>query len=315
MPNTRRVIIAGSSNHPLAERFAAALGAPLGSRDAARYPDGEIQVELHESVRGCDVYLLQSTAPPVEQHLLELLLLADACRRPIAACLTAVLLYTGYARQERRAHGREAVGARVVADLLQTAGFARVVAVDLHSDALEGFFAMPLEHLSAVPALAEAARPLLPAEAVIVAPDLGAVRRAEHFARLLDRPVAIVHKTRLSGEQVRVGGITGDVRGRAPLIVDDMISTGGTIAAAAVALLAAGCLPEMLVVATHALLVGPAVERLQALPLRRLLTTDSVALSTPVPLPLEVISLAPLLVAAIARLYNASSLRDLVGRP
>lgn len=315
MPNrSLMAICAGSANLPLAERVAATLGEPLVGREIEYFPDGEIGAELTESVRGRDVYLLQPTAPPAERHLLELLLLADACRRDGAARLTALIPYFGYARQDRRAHGREALGARLVADLLATAELARVITVDLHSDALEGCFAMPLEHLGAVPTLAAAARAVAPAEAVVVAPDLGAVRLAERYARLLDRPLAIVHKTRLSGAAVRATGITGEVQGRVPLIVDDMISTGGTIAAAAEALMTAGCLPEMDVVATHALLVGPAVPRLRALPIRRLITTDSVALPPDLPLPAETVGLAPLLAETIVRLHEERPLRDLIGR-
>jgi ribose-phosphate pyrophosphokinase len=188
----------------------------------------------------------------------------------------------------------------------------RLVAVDLHSAAIEGFFAIPMEHLSAVSMLVEAARPRIPANAVTVAPDLGAVKLAERYARPLHLPIAIVHKTRVSGEEVSVRGIVGDIRNRAPLVVDDMISTGGTIEAAVRAILAAGCLSDVTVVTSHALLVGPAAERLRALPIRRLITTNSVAVPMNLPLPLQVASLAPLLAEAIARLHDNQSLSDLI---
>jgi ribose-phosphate pyrophosphokinase len=176
-------IFAASANAPLAAGVAAHLGLELGNRLLHAYPDGELHVELQQSGRGHDVYLLQPTSPPVARHLLELLLLADACRRAGSARLTAVVPYFGYARQDRRASAREAVGARLIADLLAAGRLQRLVAVDLHSPALEGFFAIPVEHLSAVPLPAEAVRPLLEPNTVLVAPDLGAVQLAAGYAR------------------------------------------------------------------------------------------------------------------------------------
>ena len=305
-------LISGSANPALAESVAATLGLKPARRVLERFPDGELHVEVQEDLRGQDVYLLQPTGPPVDAHLLELLLLADAGRRAGAVRLTAVVPYFGYARQDRRARGGEPVGGRVVADLIAASGLDRVVAVDLHTAALEGFFAVPLEHLSAVPLLVEAVRPAVAENAVIVAPDLGAVKLAERYARALDRPVATVHKVRLSGEEVRVRGLVGEVRGRAPLVVDDMISTGGTITAAVTTLLAAGCVPEVTVVASHALLVGPAVERLGAQPIRRLIVTDSVAVPRDLPLRLEVTGLGPLLAEAIDALHHERPLGRLL---
>jgi ribose-phosphate pyrophosphokinase len=248
----------------------------------------------------------------VGDTLIELLLLADAARRAGAARVTAVIPYFGYARQDRRASGREPVSARLVADLIDAGGVHRVVAVDLHTAALEGFFAIPLEHLTAVPTLAEAARAGLAPHSVVVAPDLGAVKLAERYGSLLQLPAAFVHKTRLSGTEVRAGAVIGEVKGRAPVIVDDMISTGGTIAAATTALLAAGAVPDVTVVTTHALLVGPALQRLAALPLRRLIAADTVMPPTESGLPLEVTSVAPLLAEAVDHLHYGRSLRGLL---
>jgi ribose-phosphate pyrophosphokinase len=305
-------IVAGPASTSLAAAVAAQLGRRLGTCTVQRFPDSEVHVELHDSVRGHDVYLLQATSPPVDTHLLELLFLADACRRAGAAHLTAIVPYFGYARQDRRGRGREAVGARLVAEVLGCSGLHRLVAVDLHTVALEGFFPIPLEHLSAMPLLVEAVRPWVADNTVIVTPDLGAVKLAERYATALQRPLAIVHKTRLSGEDVRVERIVGDVQGRAPLIVDDMISTGGTIVAASQALLAAGCAPPLTVVATHGLFVGPALERLRSVPLQRVLVTDSVTAPPKSTLPLHVTSLAALLAEAIGRLHDHRSLRDLL---
>jgi len=305
-------LLAGLANVPLAAAVAEQLGVPLGSRLLQRFPDGELHVELQESVRGHDVYLFQPTSPPVEAHLLELLFLADACRRAGAANLTAVVPYFGYARQDRRASGREAVGARLIADLLAASGLQRLVVLDLHSAPLEGFFAIPVEHLSAVPLLADAVCPLLAPNTVVVAPDLGAVKLAERYASRLHLPMAIVDKERLSGEEVRVRRVVGRVEGCPVLVVDDMISTAGTVQAAIQALLAAGCAPEVTVAACHALFVGPAVERLRAVPVRRLVVTDSVAAPAQLPFPVQGVSLAPLLAEAIRRLHRQQSLGDLI---
>jgi ribose-phosphate pyrophosphokinase len=310
-----QTLLAGSANVRLAETIAAKLGTSQGALNVDRFPDGELHVEIKQSVRGHDVYLIQPTSPPVERHLLELLLLADAAHRAGAARLTAVIPYLGYARQDRRASGREAVGARLVAELLAAGGLVqRVVVVDVHSPAVEGFFGIPLEHVSAVPLLVESVRNHVTENSVIVAPDLGAAKLAERYARPLGLPVAIVHKRRLSGSEVSVRSVTGDVRGHTPIIVDDMISTGGTVEAAIEVLLSGGCEPELTVVASHGLLVGPAVKRLKVGPLKRIVITDSVRTPEGLELPLEVVSLAPLLARAVDCLHNDRSLGDLLAR-
>jgi len=306
------VIFVGSANLPLAAAIAERMGLTLGSRGLTRFADSELHIEVQESVRGLDVYLIQPTSPPVHEHLFDLFMLADACRRAGAARLTAVIPYFGYARQDRRATGRDPVGARLVADLLNTSHIERVVALDLHSVALEGFFPFPLEHLSAIPILAQACAASAPAEAVIVAPDLGAVKLAERYARMLHMPIAVVNKTRISGEEVEAREIVGDVRGRPILIVDDMISTGGTITAAVNLVKAAGAKSEVTVAATHGLFVGPARERLRVLGVKNFIVTDSVALAADLHLPVKVVSVAPLLAEALRRLHANRSLSDLI---
>jgi ribose-phosphate pyrophosphokinase len=306
-------VVAGSGNPALADAMADRLGAAVCRSVLKRFPDSELYAEIEETVRGSDVYLVQPTGPPVDGNLMELLFLADACRRAGAARLTAVVPYFGYARQDRRARGREAVGGRLIADLLNIVRFERIVAVDLHTASLEGFFSFPLEHLSAVPLLTNEIEELIGTESVIVAPDLGAVKLAESYGELLRRPIAIVHKTRLSGEAVKVRGIVGQVSGRAPVIVDDMISTGATIEAAGVALIAAGSLPEITVVATHALLVGPAVTRLSLLPVKRIVVSDSLPVSKHRgSLPLQIVSLAPMLAETVTRLNLGEAMTDLL---
>ena len=302
----RLTILSGTANNALATAIALASGTVVRDGNITRFPDGELGISINESVRGDDVFLVQPASPPVNEHLVELLLLVDACRRDGAARITAVMPYVGYARQDRRT-GRSALGGRLMADLLAAAGVDSVVAVDVHTPAIEGFFGAPVEHLSAVPLLAERVRQALPRDSVIVAPDLGAAKLAERYARILDLPVAFVHKRRITATEVAVHHVTGDVAGRAPLIVDDMISTGATIEAAANAVLAAGARPAITVAATHALLVGRAVEWLRGLGLKRLVVTDSVALPSDVPLPLEVVSLDRLLADAVERLHGAPS--------
>lgn len=306
-------LLAGSANPALSAAIGARLMLTPVRRIVARFPDSELHIELQDSVRGADLFIVQPTSPPADEHLVELLLLADAARRAGAAAVTAVMPYFGYARQDRRATGREPVGARVIADALGSVGrFNRIVALDLHSSALEGVFGMPLEHLSAATLLTEALRPHVTPSSVVVAPDLGAMRLAEGYAKRLALPVAIVHKTRISGDAVEVRTLTGDVRGRRPIIVDDMISTGSTIAAAVAALRDAGALNETVVAATHGLLVGKAPALLGQLSLRALQVTDSIAGADLPGLPIRRVSVAELLADAIGRLHRSESLGDLI---
>ena len=306
-------ILSGTANTPLAAAIAAALRTETIHRVLQRFPDGELHVELQQSVRGQDVYLIQPTSLPVDEHLFELLLMADACRRAGAARLTAVIPYFGYARQDRRAHGREPVSARLVADLIQASGIQRIVTVDLHSRAVEGAFAVPLEHLSAVSLLAQAVRPAVAPNTVVVAPDLGAAKMAELYGELLDLPVAIIHKTRISGDQVKARRIIGDVRGKELLLVDDMISTGVTIEKAIQLLMEAGCSSTGIkVLASHGLFVGTAAERIGALGIQKLYVSDSVPAPAQLPTPLQVVSLAPLLAEAIHGLNQDESLARII---
>jgi ribose-phosphate pyrophosphokinase len=296
------MLVAGSANPALAEDIARQLGVPLSPALVERFPDLELHVELQESPRERDVFIIQPTGPQPDEHLFELFAMADACRRAGSGRITAVIPYFGYARQDRRAKGLEAVTARLVADLLVTSGVERLVTLDLHTDAIEGFFTVPVERLSAVPLLAAAILKVRPDNGVVVSPDLGAAKLADSYARLLDLPVAIVHKTRMGPEAVTATRVTGDVRGRTPVIIDDMISTGGTIEAAARAMVEAGAEREgFIVAASHGLFVGSCVDRLRGLPIRRVLVTDSVPPKSVTGLPLEIVGVAGILANAIRR--------------
>jgi len=303
-------IFAGSNNASLAEAMAAALGVPLRQRVLERSPDGELHVEIRENVRACDVFLVQPTGPPLDRNIMELFFLADACRRSGANHITAITPYFGYARQDRNSSGQQAVGARLIPDLMRTAGVGRVVAVDLHTTSVESAFGIGLEHLSAF-ALFRAAIGRPSPDSIVVAPDLGAFRSAERYALALNLPLAIVAKLRVSGEEVIAQSLIGDVRGRKPLIVDDMIITGATVEAALNAVIAAGATADATVVATHGLLVGPAIRRLKNLPITRILLSDSVELPSSSGLPIEPISLGPLLGQVISSLHAGESLTEL----
>jgi ribose-phosphate pyrophosphokinase len=306
------ILISGSANAALAGEVAARLATRLAACVLDRFPDGELHVEVRESVRGHRVFIVQPTSAPVEAHLFEMLLLADACRRAGAARVTAVMPYFGYARQDRRAAGRDAIAARVAADVIAACRIDDVVLLDLHHRTAEGVFSIPAHHLSAVPLLAEAVRAKLAGSAVLVAPDLGAVKLAEQYAAILQLPVATVRKVRLSGREVKVRQLVGDVRDRAPLIVDDLLSTGATVAAAIRCLLEAGCAPDITVVASHGVFADPAAKVLRDLPIARVVTTDSITLRDDLGLPLEVVTVAPLLADVIRRLDRDESLGDVI---
>lgn len=309
-------LVSGSAYAALVQAVAAASASDEAACDLQRFPDGELRPTV-TGIRGDDVYVVAGTGPPVSDSIVELLLVLDACRRGGADRITAVMPYFGYARQDRRGRPGEAVGARLVADALAGAGAQRLVVVDPHTPALEAMCSVPMEMVTAVPVLARALAPDVPDGAVVVAPDLGAAKLAERYASLLGRTVAVVRKTRVSGDAVHAEELVGDVGGRQALIVDDMISTGGTIEAAIRILLATGALPEIVVAATHGLLVGNATERLSAAPIRRLVVTDSVptgAAGGPGGLPVQVQSIAPLLADVVGRLHRDEELTDLLVR-
>ncbi len=305
-------IACGEATRDLATTVSVALGAGPVIGQVERFPDGELRPDV-SGVRGDDVYVVQSTGPPVNDCLVELLLLIDACRRAGAGRVTAVVPYFGYARQDRRTRDGQGIGARVAAAAIVAAGADRSVVIDPHSAAFEAMFAVPVEVLTAIAAIADTLVRSVTPDAVVVAPDLGAVKLAERYASLLGLPVVVVRKTRVSGSAVRAEELVGHVDGRPVIVVDDMISTGATIEAAVELLLANGARREVTVAATHGLFVGDAVDRLRRLPLGRLVVTDSLGGTQSLGLPVEVASIAMTLTTAIDRLHRDQSVDELLG--
>ncbi|RDI68283.1 ribose-phosphate diphosphokinase [Nocardia pseudobrasiliensis] len=294
-------IIAGSANPRLADAVGAQLG--IGSRSAGleRYPDGEV-LPLVDDVAGEDVYIVQPTSPPVAEHLVELLLLIDACRRARADRVTAVVPYFGYARQDRRFGAGASVGAKVVGEAIAHAGADRLIVVDPHTPNLEAICPVPVELVSAVPLLAHTLAPALSERTVVVAPDPGAVERCEQFASVMRCSIAIVRKHRESGTRVSALELLGSVDERPVAIVDDMIATGATLEAATRLLRYHA--HSLVAAATHGPLTSGATSRLQAVGIHRIVVTDTVAQREPSPV-LEICSIAPLLAEVIARLHGA----------
>ncbi len=305
-------IVSGSANPGLASAIANYLGVESDGCTIQRFPDGELR-PIVENVCGSDVYVVQPTSPPVNENIVELLLLLDACRRARAARVTAVVPYFGYARQDRRTTPGQALGSAVVTDMIGVAGADRLVVVDPHTPALEAVCRIPVETLTAVPALSGELAGVLPEGVVVVAPDLGAVKLAERYAAVLHGPVAVVRKQRESGSAVAALDIAGDVNGREAVIIDDMITTGATIEAAVKLLRERGAAQDIVVAATHGLLVHAAISRLHELELRRVLVTDTVAVKT-AGTGIQVCSIAPTLADAIACLHANKPLQAPLAR-
>ena len=257
------IIFTGTANSRLAVNVAREVGVQLGARAVERFPDGEISVWLDEPVRGREVFIVQPTSPPVNEYLVELLAFTDACRRASAAHVTAIIPYFGYARSDKRHGRREPIMASMAADLIQAVGVNHVVTIDLHTPQIEGFFRIPVDSLTATETLCRHLSGRLPPGAVVVSPDVGRVEMASAFAHLLGTSVVVLHKRRESGMETEITHLVGDVRGRACLIVDDMISTGGTVGKSVEALLEAGAREEIIVAATHGLFIDGAKEFLR----------------------------------------------------
>jgi len=303
-------IFAGSSNRPLATAICQAVGVSLGQAEIGRFSDGECQVEITENVRGSDVFVVQSTCTPTDDHIMELLLMLDAFKRASARRITAVVPYYGYARQDRKVSPRVPISAKLIADLITTAGATRVLTVDLHAGQIQGFFNVPVDNVYATPVLLAYLRERLGRGPVtVISPDAGGVERARAFAKRLDANLAIIDKRRIRPNEVAEMQIIGDVDGRAAVIVDDMVDTAGTLSAAASAVRAAGA-PTVLACATHPVLSGPAMSRLAASSIDELVVTDTIPLGSSSP-KIRVLSVASLLGEAIKRTHEEASISSL----
>lgn len=296
-------IFALNSNRPLAQKIADEVGVELGKLSVDRFSDGEIQINIEESVRGDNVYVIQSTSAPVNDNLMELMIMIDALRRASANTINVVLPYYGYARQDRKARSREPITAKLVANMLQNSGVTRIVALDLHAAQIQGFFDIPVDHLMGAPLLADYfINEGVAANAVVVSPDHGGVTRARALAEFLKAPIAIIDKRRPRPNVAKIMNIIGDVKGKKCIMIDDMIDTAGTISKGAQALMDAGA-EEVYASATHAVLSGPAIERLDNSPLKQVVVTDSIQLPDEKQIDKIVqVSVAPLIGAAIKRI-------------
>jgi ribose-phosphate pyrophosphokinase len=305
-------LFAGNSNVPLADAVARYLDIQLGKASVGTFSDGEVDVEISENVRGLDCFVLQSTCSPANTHLMELLIMIDALRRSSARRITAVIPYFGYARQDRKVAPRVPISAKLVADLISTAGTDRVLCIDLHAGQLQGFFNIPVDNLFATPPLLRAIRRRYDDSITIISPDAGGVERSRAYAKRLDVNLAIIDKRRDVANVSKVMNIVGDVKGTTCIIVDDMVDTAGTLAESARALEREGARAVSAVI-THPVLSGPAVRRIEESPLAELVVTDTIPLRDDAKDcdKLHVVSVAPLLGEAIRRINNEESVSSL----
>jgi ribose-phosphate pyrophosphokinase len=306
-------IFAGTANPELAKKVSEKLGKPLGDLKISRFTDGETYIKFEESVRGADTYIIQPTCPPVDQNLVELLICMDALRRASAHRITAVIPYYGYARQEKKDAPREPITAKMVSDIISTAGANRVMVMDLHADAIQGFFNIPVDHLTAINLLSDYFVKKQMKDIVVVSPDEGRVKKTRKVMNALSAPLAVGYKHHPGHLQTAVTHLAGDVRGKTPIIIEDMITSGGSILEAVDALLAHGCNPEIYVACTHGVLAANAVEKLTSRPeIAEIIVTDTI------PLPIEKhhpkiqqLSVANLFAEAIYRANNDLSITSL----
>lgn len=300
-----------NSNKQLAEEISKHIGVELGKCSVTRFSDGEIQINIEESIRGCDVYVIQSTSSPVNEHMMELLIMIDALKRASAKTINIVMPYYGYARQDRKARAREPITAKLMANLLETAGATRVITLDLHAPQIQGFFDIPIDHLVGVPILADYFESKSLEDIVVVSPDHGGVTRARKMADRLKAPIAIIDKRRPRPNVAEVMNIIGNIEGKTAILIDDIIDTAGTITLAANALVENGA-KEVYASCTHPVLSGPAIERIANSKIKELVVTNSI------PLPDEKridkiteLSVAPLISEAIIRVHEQLSVSTL----
>ena len=306
---TKIEVLSGNSNRPLAEAVAKELNLPLSDAEVGKFSDGEISITLPQTVRRKDVFIIHSTSYPVNDNLMELLIMIDACKRASAGRITAVMPYFGYARQDRKARPRDPITAKLVADILTSAGANRVMTMDLHAAQIQGFFEIPVDHLYGAPLLAKYYKNKMDENWVVVSPDMGSVGRARNFASRVDASIAIVDKRRPKANTVEIMNIIGDVKGKTCLMVDDMIDTAGTICQGAEALVKNGA-KEVYACCTHGVFSGPAMDRITASPIKELLVLDTIDMPESVKKnpKIKVMSVAKLIARAITTVFADSSL-------
>lgn len=311
IPQRTMKVFSGSANPALAHEIATYLGTQVGAIKIANFSDGEIYVQVQDSVRGADVFLVQPISHPINYNMMELLIMLDAFKRASAHSVTAVVPYYAYARQDRKAQGREAITAKLVANLLTTAGATRVVAMDLHAPQIQGFFDILMDHLHASPVLIEFLRKKRLEDLVIVSPDVGGVGRARAYAKKLDAPLAIIDKRRPKHNTAEVLNIIGDIKGKNCVIIDDLVDTAGTLTEVAKLLMKEGA-REVFACATHGVLSGPAIERIEDSPLSELIITNTIPMQNEKQLSkIKVLSVAGLLGEAILRIHEDTSVSTL----
>lgn len=300
-----------NSNHALAQEIATAIGVELGKCSVTSFSDGEVQINIEESIRGCDVFVIQSTSQPVNENLMELLIMIDALKRASAKTINIVMPYYGYARQDRKARAREPITAKLVANLLETAGAHRVITLDLHAPQIQGFFDILIDHLVAVPILSDHFKEKNLEDIVVVSPDHGGVTRARKMADRLKAPIAIIDKRRPRPNVAEVMNIIGNIEGKTAILIDDIIDTAGTITLAANALVENGA-KAVYACCSHPVLSGPAIERIQNSTIKELVVTNSIALSEDKKIDKIVeLSVAPLIAEAIIRVHEEQSVSTL----
>jgi ribose-phosphate pyrophosphokinase len=307
-------VFTGNSNEPLAQEICQHLSVRLGDAKVRTFSDGEVMVEINENVRGRDVYVIQSTSAPANNHLMEMLIMVDALKRASAARINAVVPYFGYARQDRKVAPRAPISAKLVADLMSVAGVDRVLTMDLHAGQIQGFFDIPVDHLYAAPVMLEKIREITsePSRLVVVSPDAGGTERARAFAKRLDAGLAIIDKRRSGPNVSEVMHIIGDVKDKTCVIIDDMIDTAGTLCTAATALQTQGA-KDVFAFATHGVLSGPALERIDQSPLKQVMVSNSIPCQDKIKQcdKLAGISVSRLLSEAIRRIHNDESVSSL----
>ena len=306
------IIFTGNANSVLAQKICDYLSMPLGRASVQTFSDGEVYVEIGENVRGADVYVIQPTCPPVNDNMMELLIMVDALRRASARRITAVLPYYGYARQDRKVAPRVPISAKLVADIITTAGARRVLAMDLHAPQIQGFFSIPVDHLFAAPVLLDSLRKKFSGEVVMVSPDAGGVERTRAFAKRFGAGLVIIDKRRDRPNESEVMYIIGDVKGKTAVILDDMVDTAGTLCKAAEALKEQGA-NEVYGCITHPVLSGPAIGRIKQSVLKSLVVTDTIPLSEEAQKvdKIKVLSVSALLGEAIRRIHDEDSVSSL----